>query len=274
MKLSSHQRKARCGRESSAIALGLFVLSLCLAALLFKWSVLESESEKKKERFEFATPGIEASTIRTWHHVDQFPAAIAQIDTVFWEPDDTSTLRAWLLKNNRLRNAQVLEVGCGTGLVAITCALNGAKHIVATDINPAAVVNAIYNAELCGVTPQIEVRQVNEDHPGPFEVVSADEKFKFIISNPPWEDAVVTSPAAYAFYDPKFMLLDHLLRQSQEHLQTGGSLLLAYGCKTAIQRILTTAPDLGWEIEMHDTRRLDDLPEVFLPGMLLELKPK
>jgi release factor glutamine methyltransferase len=192
---------------------------------------------------------------------------------VFWEPDDTSSLREWLKDSERLKNAEVLEIGCGTGLISIVCALQGARSVVASDINPAAVANATYNAELCGLSQRLKVRQVNPSHPGPFEVIAVDEKFNFIISNPPWEDAPVDSPAAYAFYDPGFKLLEGILTESKRHLHAGGRVLLAYGAKRAINRVQELGPQHGWRVTIHDTRELESLPEVFLPGMLLELTP-
>lgn len=267
------QWKIRRGRDASAVSIGLFVLSLCLAALLYGWFA-RSSSERDSNEYQFVKPDSKPPSIRTWHRVDGFPAAISQIESVFWEPDDTVTLRNWLLETKRLSDANVLEIGCGTGLVAITCALHGAKQVVATDINPAAVLNTSYNAELCGVTSRIDARQVDEGAPGPFAVIAADETFDLIVSNPPWEDAPVTTAASYAFYDPDFQLLDGILASGQEHLTPEGSLLLAYGCKTAIKRVLEKAPQHNWQVEIHDARILDDLPEVFLPGMLIEMRPK
>ena len=50
-----------------------------------------------------------------------------------------------------------------------------------------------------------------------------------------------------------------------------GQLYLAYGCKTAIQLLENLAVELGYEVEVLDDRKLEDLEEVFLPGMLLKL---
>jgi hypothetical protein len=47
---------------------------------------------------------------------------------------------------------------------------------------------------------------------------------------------------------------------------------LAYGCRTAIERIRELAATEGLECELLDDRRLEDLPELFLPGMLIELR--
>ena len=248
MKFRSHSFKHRRGRETTAISIGLFLLSLCVVAGVFVWFSRGRKPVQEGDTYSFVKPELEAPEILTWHHVDDFPAAIAQMESVFWEPDDTSSMRDWLKDTDRLKNATVLEIGCGTGLVSITAALQGARSVVASDINPAAVVNATYNAELCKVTKQLKVRQVNPEHPGPFEVIAADEKFDFIISNPPWEDAPVDSPAAYAFYDPGFKLLEGILAESKKHLQANGRVMLAYGAKQAINRIQELGPKYGWQV--------------------------
>ena len=38
----------------------------------------------------------------------------------------------------------------------------------------------------------LDVRQVDADRPSAFAVIKAGEKFDLVISNPPWEDGVVT----------------------------------------------------------------------------------
>ena len=273
MKFRSHSIKHRLGNETAAISIGLFLLSLCVVAGIFIWFDRRHKPIEDSDTYSFVKPEMKAPEILAWHHVDGFPAAIAHMESVFWEPDDTSSMRAWLKDSDRLKNAEVLEIGCGTGLVSIACALQGAHSVVASDINPAAVANAAYNAELCGVTQRLKVRQVNAEHPGPFEVIAADEKFDFILSNPPWEDAPVDSPAAYAFYDPGFKLLEGILTESQKHLRAGGRVVLAYGSKRAIKRIQELGLSHNWQVTVHDQRALESLPEVFLPGMLLELKP-
>jgi len=262
----------RAGRETAAVSIGLFVLSLCSVAMVFVWYSRSGRENVESDTYEFAKPAVATPEIRTWHHVAGFPASIAQMESVFWEPNDTDSLRAWLEDSDQVRGGDIMEIGCGTGLVSIACALLGARSVVASDINQAAVVNTTYNAELCGVSAKIKVRQVNEARPGPFEVIGSGEKFDLIISNPPWEDAPVDSPAAYAFYDPGFKLLDGILSAAKDHLNADGSLLLAYGAKQAIQRIQDQAPNLGWQVTLHDPRDLSTLPEVFLPGLLLELR--
>ncbi len=254
-----------------AISIGLFVLSLCIAALIYGWMTSSAKQKKAEDSYQFLRAEEELPPVRSWHQVEGFPASIAQLDTVFWEPADTESLRRYLKQSENLKGADILEIGCGTGLVAITCALQGAKSVIATDINQAAIGNTIYNAELCGVAGSLKARKVNPERPFPFEVIAPEEKFDFIISNPPWEDQPVTTPASYAFYDPGFRLLRGILDQANEHLKPGGKLLLAYGCRTAIEQVRQLATERNWQVQLLDNRKLEDLPEVFLPGMLVEL---
>lgn len=217
--------------------------------------------------------------IRSWHTVAGMPKQLAQFESVFWEPDDTTSLRRWLTDEPSVSGAAVLEIGTGTGLVAIHALLSGANKVVATDINPNAVANGRYNAmhlDVSGIDFRLVATEKQSngqwEQPGPFTALHPDEQFDLIVSNPPWEDDIVEDLAAYALYDTEFVLLDGLLSQSQMHLKPGGQLLLAYGATEAIKRIIETAPDAGWSVEILDQRSLEDLPAVFLPAMLLRLQ--
>jgi S-methylmethionine-dependent homocysteine/selenocysteine methylase/SAM-dependent methyltransferase len=50
---------------------------------------------------------------------------------------------------------QCIDVGCGSGILAIQLALNGAERVHAIDIDPRAVENTLANAELNGVADRI-----------------------------------------------------------------------------------------------------------------------
>src|SRR5690606_37761458 len=143
--------------------------------------------------------------------------------------------------------------------------------IVATDINPQAVANALYNAERLRMLDRVEVLRISTESPGPFSPFEPGETFDIILSNPPWEVGPVDRAAAHALYDPGFELLDGLLAEGAQRLKPGGRLMLAYGAREAIERIERLAPEHGWKLRVLDDRKLDDLPSVFLPGMLLEL---
>ena len=210
---------------------------------------------------------------QTWT-IDQLPESeFVQFESVFWEPDDTISLRE-LIKNQRIASGcEVLEIGTGTGLISVLCLLNSATSVVATDINRAAVANAAYNAAMLCPNQSLDVRQVDAGSPDAFAVIQDGEKFDLVISNPPWENGVVTKPADHAFYDPGFRLMHTLLDGLPKHLKPGGRCLLAYGNVQAIKRLLAESEKRGFAVKVLDDRELDSLPDNFLPGMLLEIRP-
>ena len=71
--------------------------------------------------------------------------------------------------------ARVLDVGCGSGILAIAAGLLGAREILAVDTDPLAVETTIVNARLNGLERAIDARRgsVPEDA-GTFDVVLAN----------------------------------------------------------------------------------------------------
>lgn len=69
--------------------------------------------------------------------------------------------------------ASVLDVGTGTGVLAIAAALLGARRVLAIDIDPAAVATAECNARLHGVEVEVRSRRL-EDVAESFDLVVAN----------------------------------------------------------------------------------------------------
>ena len=99
--------------------------------------------------------------------------------SVYEPADDTFLLLDTLDVNS---SDTVFEMGTGTGIIALVCALT-AKKIVCSDINPNAVElvkkNILVNNNLFETI--IDVRLGNL-----FDVLRKDEKFDLIIFNPPY----------------------------------------------------------------------------------------
>ncbi len=75
---------------------------------------------------------------------------------------------------------RALELGCGTGLLAIAAAKLGAGRVVAVDLDGKALDAAVKNAGLNGFSDRIEVRAGSW-----YEAVKAGETFDVIIATPP-----------------------------------------------------------------------------------------
>jgi methylase of polypeptide subunit release factors len=88
----------------------------------------------------------------------------------------------------KIKGADVLEIGLGSGVLSIGAVKKGAKKVTALEINPRAKNYAGFNILVNNVEDFIEIRDGNEK-----EVFKPVEgmKFNYIISNPPFEP---TSP--------------------------------------------------------------------------------
>jgi methylase of polypeptide subunit release factors len=208
-----------------------------------------------------------------WRFIEDFPEEIAVFESVFWDARDTTTLRRLIRQPTFARDKTVLEIGTGSGLLSLCCLKAGARHVVATDVNAAAIANARYNADRLGVADRLETRLVSLKQTEAYAVVGQTERFDLIISNPPWENQQPTAIDEYAFYDEEFRLLRSILEDLPDHLEPGGQAYLAYGSVSAVRHCQRLAAELGLAATILDDRELDDLPEVFLPAMVIQVAP-
>ena len=207
-----------------------------------------------------------------WVSIEDLRKPLARFETVFWDPRDTPSLRKLMRGTDAVKGKQVLEIGTGTGLLA-ACALQaGATRAVATDINANAVLNARFNGTLLGFADRLEVRQVALARPEAYAIIRPDEQFDVIVSNPPWVNRQPQRIDEFALYDASFRLMRTLLDGLPTHLRPGGRALLAYGCVDGIKTLQAECAKRGYRFRVvDDDRDLDQLPEEFLPGMLLEV---
>ena len=69
---------------------------------------------------------------------------------------------------------RVLDLGCGSGILAIAAARLGASHVLAVDIDPMALETTRRNAEINGVGSQLTVADARTPIPDPFDLVVAN----------------------------------------------------------------------------------------------------
>lgn len=239
---------------------------LMLSLFLCFWTILGCQPEYREDL------DYSHRVLQTWEIDEIEDGVIVQFEEVFWEPDDTISLRELITEGLVVDGRDVLEIGTGTGLLSVLSLRHDAVSVVATDINPAAVANAKYNAAMLADDRSLDVRLVPKDQPQAFSVIRDDEQFDVIVSNPPWEDGLVGKPLDHAFYDPEFELMDSLLDGLPRHLKPGGRCLLAYGHRPAIERLRESCQERGYAFKILDERTIEELEEDFLPGMLLEVK--
>lgn len=110
------------------------------------------------------------------------------------------------------------DVGTGSGVISITLAKRGLTQVVATDLNPAALLCARENVQLHGCDAHVQVLQA--------DLFPAGQQFDLIVCNPPWLPAKPTSAIEQALYDPDHTMLKSFLQSVGKHLTPGGQVWL------------------------------------------------
>lgn len=87
------------------------------------------------------------------------------------------------LDRDKIKGANVLEVGVGSGVLSIGAARAGAARVTALEINPRAKNIAGFNIVMNGFEDRITIIDGNRDIFGPV----AGKTFDYIFSNPPFE---------------------------------------------------------------------------------------
>jgi release factor glutamine methyltransferase len=171
---------------------------------------------------------------------------------VFWPRADSWMLADALREERLAPNARVLDVCTGSGLLAVTAALCGARA-TAVDVSRRAVLCAALNARINGV----RVRALRGDLFGPVE----GEHFDAIVANPPYLPAEDDEPPARgparawdAGRDGR-ALLDRLCAHAPEHLAPGGVLLVVHSSLCDPGATLAALRERGLRAEIVVRRR-------------------
>jgi release factor glutamine methyltransferase len=158
---------------------------------------------------------------------------IATLPGVFKPISDT-----WLLADALRELAprrSVLDACTGSGALAVTAALAGAREVTAVDVSRRAVLSARVNARLNGVT----VRAKRSDL---FASLN-DQRYDVIVSNPPYVpdpngDRLPSRGPRRAWDAGRDgrILLDRLIAEAPGHLRPAGTLLVVHSeiCGTDI----------------------------------------
>nr|CAD27648.1 AtaP5 protein [Saccharothrix mutabilis subsp. capreolus] len=155
------------------------------------------------------------------------------------------------------RGGSFLEIGCGSGVIAVTAALSGAARVTAVDINDRAVANTAENARFHGVEDKVTVL-----HGDLFEAVPPTDRFDVIFWNVPWtwvpEDFSMSTELHSAVFDPDYRAQARFIAEAGAHLADGGRTLIGTA-DLADQRLLERlAEERGLRLELvRRVRRIE-----------------
>lgn len=146
-----------------------------------------------------------------------------------------------------VRRKSVLDLCTGTGVVAIRAALDGAKTVVAVDLNPDAVKNAQLNAEKFEL-PQITVLE------GSLFAPVGDATFDIIAINPPYTSKKPMNKTEICFWDEDNQTTRSFFEEYENHLNPGGQAYLAWADFSPVELIEELAEANSTKLELVQSR--------------------
>lgn len=175
-------------------------------------------------------------------------------DVLIPRPETESIVEAALERVDRTRSLHVLDIGTGSGCLAVTLAAELPRaHVVATDTSAAALDIARRNARTHGVEGRVSFVRTDllDGLSGPFAIV---------VSNPPYvpsgaelpPDVVRYEPAQALFAGPDGLdVLRRLVPAALDVLAPDGTFIVEFGFGQS-EAVRTLAEAAGWsEVEIR-----------------------
>jgi release factor glutamine methyltransferase len=144
----------------------------------------------------------------------------------------------------KVSGKHLLEIGSGAGVIACLAKLNGAKSVVATDINPDAVSNINKNAASLGLDIDVRLGSL-------FEPIRNEERFDIIFWNHPFyclEGNEELDALDLSVFDKEYSYLSNYLEQGKHYLSDSGSLMLGTSNVARIRRIQQIAKGYNYRM--------------------------
>lgn len=172
-----------------------------------------------------------------------------------------SVLLAKAVQEEVKEDDYVLDLGTGSGVQGIVAADKGA-WVVATDINPQALVCTRRNAEKCDLTEKVKV--IRSDL---FSKIK-QEKFDLIIFNPPFRWFESETMPERAGLDENYKTLRQFFEEARDHLKREGRILTVFSTtgdmpyfESLIEKnnyqsevVTETESDEGWQYKVYKLR--------------------
>lgn len=157
----------------------------------------------------------------------------------FWPFTDSQPL----VKSFKIHAGEsVLDVGTGSGVIAVFACYGGASKVTAVDINPSAIKSAKHNARLHGFDKIMSVKKSNL-----FEALKG-EQFDVITANLPFRNKEAPDVVASSQWDTDFKTNTRFFAEVGNHLKPGGRIYFAQSNFGAIKEIKALAKAAGFSV--------------------------
>jgi methylase of polypeptide subunit release factors len=165
-------------------------------------------------------------------------------------PSTRRIVDLWIHLIRTIRPNSLLEIGTGAGYFSVLSALNGAKHVTATDITSPAIANAKANIDKYNMNDRIRILQGSV-----FEPFDQDERFDVIFWNIPFgttnKPLEQLNSLECCIYDPGYKFIEIYIREAHKHLNENGRLFIVYSKSIGNFELLTELSNNNrWRLEL------------------------
>ncbi|WUQ40499.1 methyltransferase [Streptomyces sp. NBC_00234] len=173
---------------------------------------------------------------------------------IYAPQEDTAMLISALRREHLAPGAEVLDVGTGTGAVAIAAARYGAGRVIAIDMSAAAVLTTRLNALLSGHARVIRAGRGDLTEP------VAGLRFDLVLANPPYvPSASRRLPSrgrarAWEAGPDGRAVIDRVCAKVPALLRPGGVLLAVHSVLSGPTITATRLADAGLDVSVADRR--------------------
>lgn len=145
-------------------------------------------------------------------------------------PSSHMLVDTWLHLVRTIKPDSLLEIGAGAGYLAVLAALNGAKHVTATDITQQAVDNIKANIEKFGLDDRMRAACGSI-----FEPLGESDRFDVVFWSWPFNHTEKPLDELDAhertLFDPGYQLIETYIREAHQHLTNTGRLFIVFSNK-------------------------------------------
>lgn len=157
----------------------------------------------------------------------------------FWPFIDSQPL----VQNFRIKPGEsVLDIGTGSGVIAIFACYQGASEVLAVDINPSAIKSAKHNAKMHEFDKIMQVKSSNL-----FQKIN-DTQFDVITANLPFRNKFAHDVVAQSQWDTDFRTNARFFEEVGNYLKPNGRIYFAQSNFGAIKEMKVLAKAAGFSV--------------------------